>query len=238
MTEDVLKQLEERSRKKQAAFMETIAKRLGRPLIRKKPQHPFRGAPDFWKQHELPAEERIALFSQRWTEAGGHVVRVKDGKEAKEWIACKASELKAKHLLCQHQPELEALALEEALQETKVIVWDAVPREERLRVAANADIGLVAVEAAAAHTASILVTSSAQKGRSVSLLPAVVFALIPAERIRTRLGEVLRTFDALPQEELQAGIHFISGPSRSSDIENDLTIGVHGPGIVFAIIIG
>ena len=44
--------------------------------------------------------------------------------------------------------------------------------------------------------------------------------------------------DEQGREELPAGVHFISGPSRSSDIENDLTIGVHGPGIVYAIILG
>ncbi|WP_179292148.1 LUD domain-containing protein, partial [Paenibacillus campinasensis] len=43
--------------------------------------------------------------------------------------------------------------------------------------------------------------------------------------------------DEAGREQLPAGVHFISGPSRSADIENDLTIGVHGPGIVYAILV-
>jgi L-lactate dehydrogenase complex protein LldG len=238
MAKDVLKRLEETSREKQAAFIERIAQRLGRPPVTQKPPHPYQGAPDFWKQYKLSANDAVTLFSERWKEAGGHLVRAANASEARQWIVDKTRELQAKRLLRQNEPELEALQLEASLQETEIIVWDAVPRQERLAAAANADIGLVAADAAVAHTASILVTSSALKGRSVSLLPAVLFILLPAERIRTRLGEVLRTFDEIPREELPAGIHFISGPSRSSDIENDLTIGVHGPGVVFAIMIG
>jgi L-lactate dehydrogenase complex protein LldG len=63
-------------------------------------------------------------------------------------------------------------------------------------------------------------------------------AILPVERLQTRLGEVMIRFDASGRESLPAGIHFISGPSRSSDIENDLTIGVHGPGVVYALLVG
>jgi L-lactate dehydrogenase complex protein LldG len=37
--------------------------------------------------------------------------------------------------------------------------------------------------------------------------------------------------------QLPAAINFITGPSRSSDIENDMTIGVHGPKKVYALIL-
>jgi len=238
MTNDLLKQLEERSRKKQAQFIGNIANRLGRPQVREKPRNPFKGAPAFWDEFELALDERIALFSDNWTKAGGHVVRHATMEEAKAWIVGKASELKAKLLLRQHQPELDALGIEAELPDADVVVWDEASREERLTVAAGADIGLVVVDHAVAYTGSIVVKSSERKGRSVSLLPTALFAIIPADRMKTRLGEVLRPLDATPREELPAGVHFISGPSRSADIENDLTIGVHGPGVVYAIIVG
>lgn len=72
----------------------------------------------------------------------------------------------------------------------------------------------------------------------MSLLPTVLIIIIPVDRLYTRLGETLDRFDEAGRENLPAGIHFISGPSRSSDIENDLTIGVHGPGIVYGLIMG
>ncbi|MBH8590449.1 LUD domain-containing protein, partial [Paenactinomyces guangxiensis] len=34
-----------------------------------------------------------------------------------------------------------------------------------------------------------------------------------------------------------SSIHFISGPSRSADIENDLSIGVHGPAALYIFIL-
>lgn len=104
--------------------------------------------------------------------------------------------------------------------------------------AAEADIGIVIADEAVAYTGSVAVLSSPEKGRAVSLLPTALIILLPVERLRTRLGEILNRFDKAGREQLPAGIHFITGPSRSSDIENDLTIGVHGPGIVYTLLIG
>lgn len=113
---------------------------------------------------------------------------------------------------------------------------DRVP-DGPVAAAAAADIGIVIADCAVASTGSIAVTSSPAKGRSVSLLPPALLAIVPVSRLKTRLGEGFAEFDRTPPGQLPAGIHFISGPSRSADIENDLTIGVHGPGAVFAILL-
>lgn len=238
MANDFLKELEKKSREKQVGFMKNIADRLGRPQVRERPAHPFQGAPSFWNEFDLPLDARIERFADNWGKAGGHFVRQATMEEAKAWIVAKATELSAGLLLRQNQPELNALGLEAALPAVQQVVWDEAAPGDHRRIAAGADIGLVVVDHAVAYTGSLVVTSSAQKGRSVSLLPTVLFAIVPIDRLHTRLGEVLRPLDATPREQLPAGVHFISGPSRSADIENDLTIGVHGPGVVYAIVVG
>jgi L-lactate dehydrogenase complex protein LldG len=243
---DWLAQLDEQSRRRQQSFMDGIAQRLGRPRVLEKPAHPFRGAADFWNGYELPLEVRVAIFTENFVSAGGHVVRLADSEALRRFIVEKAVELGAARIVRNAQRELDSLDLEAALPETRISVWnnDADVRGEAERAgywkarAAEADIGIVAADYAAAHTGSITVLSSKDKGRSVSLLPAVLMAVVPVERLKTRLGEILVDFDRIGREHLPAGIHFISGPSRSADIENDLTIGVHGPGVVYALIVG
>ncbi|WP_261305169.1 LutC/YkgG family protein [Paenibacillus andongensis] len=233
-----LDQLEAESRVKQEAFMNGIAGKLGRPRVTEKPNHPFRGAPDFWNAFELPIAERIERFTGNFQSAGGHVVRLATMEDAKTFIVSKALETSAKYIIRQDQPELGALDLEKELPDAKLTVWNHDQDEDWKARAAEADIGIVFVDYATAYTGSMTVLSSRAKGRSVSLLPTVLMAIIPVEKLGTRLGETLINFDLAGRENLPAGIHFISGPSRSADIENDLTIGVHGPGIVYALIIG
>lgn len=233
-----LKKMEEQSRAKQASFMDGIARKLGRPRLATAPEHPFRGAPDFWNAFEWTLEERIERFSDNWRGVGGHVARLSDMNAVRDFIADKAKEMGARRIVRQNEAELTELGLEEALPEAAVSVWNTDPDTYWKARSAEADFGVVMADYAAAYTGSVTVLSSKDKGRSVSLLPTVLMIVIPVDRLRTRLGEVLVEFDRAGRENLPAGIHFISGPSRSSDIENDLTIGVHGPGIVYALLVG
>jgi len=233
-----LEKLEKESRAKQEHFMNDIAAKLRHPRMTQKPQHPFRGAPDFWKTFEWTEEERTQAFTDNFLSVGGHVARLQTMDEAKSFIVQKAGEMSAKYVVRQNEPELDALDLEGSLTDAKVSVWNTDPEQYWRARAAEADFGIVIADHAVAYTGSVTVLSAPNKGRSVSLLPTVLFIIIPVERLKTRLGEVLATFDEAGREQLPAGIHFISGPSRSSDIENDLTIGVHGPGIVYALIVG
>jgi len=233
-----LAQLDEASSAKQKSFIDGISSKLRRPLALTPPQHPYRGAPDFWRTFEWSEQERVDRFTDHFKSAGGHVVRLSDMDEVKRFVTDKATELSAKYIVRQNQEELDALGLEDALPAATVSTWNSDAGEAWKARAAEADIGVVVADYAAAYTGSITVLSSKDKGRSVSLLPTVLIAIIPLERLKTRLGEVLINFDEAGRESLPAGIHFISGPSRSADIENDLTIGVHGPGIVYALIVG
>jgi L-lactate dehydrogenase complex protein LldG len=231
-------EMEAESRSKQTRFIGGISEKLRRPMVTEPPRHPFRGAPDFWNAYELNEEERIARFTSNFISVGGHVQRLSNMEEVQRFISVKATELSAKYVIRQNQPELDALDLEGALPGAQVSVWNNDPEQHWKARAAEADIGVVIADYAAAYTGSITVLSSRDKGRSVSLLPTVLIAIIPLERLKTRLGEILVHFDEGGRESLPAGIHFISGPSRSADIENDLTIGVHGPGVVYALLVG
>lgn len=233
-----LAKLETKSREKQERFMNDIAAKLRHPRMYEKPQHPFRGAPAFWQEFEWSEQERIDQFTDNFLSVGGHVARLQSMDEAKRFIVLKAGEMSAKYVVRQDQPELDALKLEDALTDSKVSVWNSDPEQYWRARAAEADFGIVVADHAVAYTGSVTVLSAPNKGRSVSLLPTVLIIIIPIEKLKTRLGEVLVTFDEAGREQLPAGIHFISGPSRSSDIENDLTIGVHGPGIVYALLVG
>lgn len=236
-----LNRLEQESRQKRQTFMANISERLGRPQKERKPEHPYRGAPDYWHSVEWDREERIERFADHFSAVGGYAVRVPDMDGVTRFVVDTVTEMKAKRILRHRVPELEALALEAAFAGADGVcirAWNSDPAENWKAHAAEADIGIVVADYAAAYTGSIAVLSSAEKGRSVSLLPTALIVVIPADRIRTRLGEILRPFDRAGESGLPAGIHFISGPSRSADIENDLTIGVHGPGIVYALIVG
>ncbi|MFB9327155.1 lactate utilization protein C [Paenibacillus aurantiacus] len=236
--EQWMEEMDRKAREKQKSFIAGIAGRLGRQAAKPPAGHPYRGAPAFWQRFEWPLEERVERFSANFRSAGGHVVRVPDSAAASAFIAEKAMEMSAHYIVRQAEPELEALGLEAALTDCAISVWNDEPGKSWKALAAQADFGVVLADHAAAYTGSLAVLSSKDKGRSVSLLPTVLMALLPVDRLVTRLGEILTPLDASGREKLPAGVHFISGPSRSADIENDLTIGVHGPGVVYVIVIG
>lgn len=225
------------SQERQDEFLQGIADRLGRPRVVEPPHEPFRGVPDFWREYALDREARIETFISNWTALGGHAFRCSSMAEAKDFIQEFVEQTGAAKILLQDQSELIALDLPSVLADTDCTVWDSGSKQI-LDEAAQADVGVAIVDHAAAYTGTVVVLSSPEKGRSTSLLPKAFIAIVPADAVAANLGPILQGLDGYAPEQMPAGIHFITGPSRSSDIENDLTIGVHGPGIVYALVVG
>jgi len=67
----------------------------------------------------------------------------------------------------------------------------------------------------------------------VSLAPPTHLALARQGQLVPRLSDALSGLGKAPP----SAVHFVTGPSRTSDIENDLSIGVHGPARVFVIVV-
>ena len=102
---------------------------------------------------------------------------------------------------------------------------------------AAADCAVVVATGAIAQTGTVVVGSTANRGRSNSLLPPRVAFVVDEATIVDTPGDVLRHRHRWWPERPPSQIVFISGPSRSADIEMTLTVGVHGPGAVHAIVV-
>lgn len=108
-------------------------------------------------------------------------------------------------------------------------------QEELRSLCAAADIGITGADFALADTGTLVMISSAEEARMISLLPPVHLAVVPCDRILTGLEEL---FSILPQPaQRTSSMVFITGPSRTADIEQILIRGVHGPGEIHIVLV-
>lgn len=102
---------------------------------------------------------------------------------------------------------------------------------------AQVPLGITSAQAAIADSGTLVLQNTPGQPAFVSLLPPVHVALLRAGDIHPNLQEYL---DSLPDLKGQVmasnNLVFITGPSRTADIELTITLGVHGPGEVIVVI--
>lgn len=113
---------------------------------------------------------------------------------------------------------------------------------QRLREAtAQADLGVTGVDLAVAETGTLVLRAAAGRPRSTSLLPPCHVAVFDRAALVETLEQVGIVLEAWHDGPVPASrgavINFITGPSRTADIELTLTRGVHGPKEVHAVFV-
>ena len=111
--------------------------------------------------------------------------------------------------------------------------------DERARPALDAhyeaDAGITDVEAALAESGTIIVSSGPGRNRGSFLVPPVHVAVLQAGDI---LPDMIDYWRRRPEGgALPAATVFITGPSKTADIEGILVTGVHGPRAVHVVIV-
>ena len=97
-------------------------------------------------------------------------------------------------------------------------------------------VGITGCFCAVAETGTLMLCSSPDTPAAVSLLPETHIALVHAARIVPYMEDAW----ALARNELGAlprAVNFISGPSRTGDIEQTIVLGAHGPYRVHLVIV-
>jgi L-lactate utilization protein LutC len=163
----------------------------------------------------------VAGFAEAWTALGGTVAQVSETTlidAVRAWSGDRT-------IVAGPQARFDGLAEAER--------WPACG----IDATAAADVAVAHATAAVAQTGSIVVDSDANGGRALSLLaPRAVFVIDAATIVDTP-ADVWRNRQRWWPTGPPSQIVMITGPSRSADIEMTLTIGVHGPGIVHALIV-
>ncbi len=104
-----------------------------------------------------------------------------------------------------------------------------------LRSIADRPVGVTVAALGVAETGSLLLVERAPIDRAVSLLTRHLIVAVGQEDIVPELADGFRWLADQPRAAAYAT--FVTGPSRTADIERSLTIGVQGPSRLTAAVL-
>ncbi|OGD10332.1 MAG: hypothetical protein A2Y86_04120 [Candidatus Aminicenantes bacterium RBG_13_62_12] len=114
-------------------------------------------------------------------------------------------------------------------------------RQELRRVFFEADVGLSGANLAVAESGTLVIVSNEGNARLVTTLPPVHIALISAEKFVASMEQAVPLLKALVTSssglKMTSYVSFITGPSKTTDIEKEVVVGVHGPRELHIIIL-
>jgi L-lactate dehydrogenase complex protein LldG len=115
--------------------------------------------------------------------------------------------------------------------------WTAAGLSVEFRKPEDRDlVGLTGCFCATAETGTLVLLSSPQTWASGALLPETHIAVVPASRIVAGHEDAFALIRA-ERGELPRAVNFVSGPSRTGDIEQTIILGAHGPYRVHVIVV-
>src|SRR5712691_2994769 len=105
----------------------------------------------------------------------------------------------------------------------------------------EATVGISGANMAIAETGTIVLVTNEGNADLTTTLPAVHIALFGIDKLVATLDDAVAVMRMLPRsgtgQVMTSYVNWITGPSRSADIEQSLTIGVHGPREMHCVIL-
>jgi L-lactate utilization protein LutC len=195
----------------------------------------------------IPPDELPDRFESELQNLGCNTHRASTLPELEETICLILQQIHAGSVVLSRNPILNQLQIGKMLGKRgkTVVVWPASTegppvgssfRDECFAAGA----GITGVDFALAETGSLVLSSITEGSQLASLAPPVHIALYLRSQIRATLDEVLQSLpvsrDTGKPSPARSAV-FVTGTSRTADIEQILIRGVHGPRSVHAILV-
>ena len=175
---------------------------------------------------DLDAEGVIELFEQQAQGVQATTVRIASMDRA---AAAVVAYLKAENL-----PARLVMAPDPDLDDAP---WDDQPMLEIRRglPKISDEVGVTSALGAVAETGTLVAVSGPDHPSTLNFVPETHIVILPASRIKKSYEDIwdeIRARGPLPRT-----VNFITGPSRSGDIEQTLQLGAHGPRRLHIIVV-
>ena len=199
------------------------------------PVVPSKGEVGRW----LPAvgaayEERVELFAKQAAGLKAEFVRLGSLGEVSAHLAAMAeAEGWPIDKIAAHPGALS----QEVVERAGLCPFLVVPGYDRNALEACA-AGVTACEALIAQTGSVLVTAKESGGRALTVLPPHHVVVATAAQLLPDLPAAFARLREVHGGKLPSMISFITGPSRTGDIERILVLGAHGPKRLTILFVG
>ena len=175
-----------------------------------------------------------------------NLFRTADPEEAIGYIVELCQRLDAAQVARSDQPVFANLTIDPALNGAGIrsvtVAQDEASSRQQLRTQiVGSAVGITGADYAVAETGSVVILPRKGLSRLVSLVPPVHVAIVRLEELVETLDDVF-LFRRLEYHrnggEMGSYLNFITGPSRTADIEMKLVVGVHGPREVHLVLLG
>ena len=198
----------------------------------------------------LPPDERVATFEAEFAKVSGSPHRAPSVAALEQILRTIFEESQATAVVLTRNPLLNQLGLSARLHALgrSMVQWpasdpgalEASGQKSYRDQCFSAGVGISGVDFVLADTGTLVLSSQTEGSQLASLAPPIHVALYRQEQVMSSLDDVLERHPLAGNRDAPAvgrSTVFITGPSRTADIEQILIRGVHGPKNVHAILV-
>ncbi len=177
-------------------------------------------------------DARLTVLTENLAKLKAQLIRVADMSQAALALAELSRTKQWKRLAYHAHTDTQAL-----IKHVGCETWQADAEFDKQKLE-SCDAGLTTCEAIVAQTGSIIVSSSTNGGRSLSILPHAHVVIARVDQVMGDLADAFAFIQQRNGNHMPSMISFITGPSRTGDIERILVLGAHGPKELVLILVG